>query len=223
MSEPSIAWSRGKGVSRRWPRLHLACIAFLLALPLLTGTAHAKSDVTIFHVKGDAATAFFESLDGCIVTDVTLNCLNGTIDELPGGKTSNLLVGVIISVFNQCTGFLVIDGNGSTVDASFQVAVDLSSATATATVPFFDTLSGNLFNVDVNAVWTGIGPVQHIDRTYHDNSPGFVADGHFSGFTNTANATATITDGTTNFTPEPALSAEIDKNTIGNIQVQIQH
>ena len=65
------------------------------------------------------------------------------------------------------------------------------------------------FAVDVDIAWVGAGPLTRQSNHWHDHSPDFKDNGHCSGSFRAATASGNVFDGVVNFTPDPALWAEM--------------
>jgi hypothetical protein len=90
----------------------------------------------------------------------------------------------------------------------FQIDDAFSAATLTATVEVSDTISGTSYPEHVSASWTGFGDAFSIDERYRDEPvPGIGLNFHLNGTARQATAIGTVSDGTTNLTPEPAIVA----------------
>jgi hypothetical protein len=73
--------------------------------------------------------------------------------------------------------------------------------------------------VDVNVNWTGSGDI--VKNKYHDHlkEPGFKLNAHFTSTARNATAAGTVSDGTTNFTPQPTVSAEMGSTKRGEVVI----
>lgn len=89
-------------------------------------------------------------------------------------------------------------------DQEFQViGKNLDSAELNATLPCFDFVSMSSFNVDVDINWTAIGEPIRESGNSHFRTPGFIVNSRFTGTSRSAEAMGSVSDGATNFTPDP--------------------
>ena len=186
--------------------LLLALIAIACSTPAHAAAA-GKATVVKFH--GLTAIADFDSFspDGCIETFVFLS---GTQSKT--GPEADVSIGQV----NSCTGDELF-AFGSTLNPTFQVNNQLTSASLSATISVFDEVSGNTFTVSVSATWTGTGPLSHQSGTSHFHTKNFSENFHFNDTFRDASASGTVSDGTTNFTPSPAVFAEIASFKSGDV------
>ena len=83
-----------------------------------------------------------------------------------------------------------------------------------------DVESNELFYVEVNITWTSTDTVtrQAFSEVFHP--PGGIVEIHGVGFTRPAQAVGTLTDGTTNYIPEPSnFFGQIQRLNDGEIDV----
>lgn len=87
----------------------------------------------------------------------------------------------------------------------FQIDEQLTAASLAATIEVSDFVSGTSFPVHVSVRWTGYGDTFSDDDRFHAKTPGSKVNFHLDGTFRQATASGIGSDGTTNFTPEPAL------------------
>jgi hypothetical protein len=183
----------------------LASAVMLLVLPL---RAQAGS---IFHFSGKNAQAFFTSLDStnCVETDVFVFAEDTKFQQPPGRGSPESDANLGISKYDSCTQTQLINAFGFAFlgPTDLQIVRTLGSATLNTTIDVFDSVSGNSFSVSVSLTWTAFG-VPTLEN-FHDffKTQGFIVDEHFHGTTRAANASGTVSDGTTNFTPQASIDA----------------
>ena len=85
----------------------------------------------------------------------------------------------------------------------------LESATLNTTIPVFDFVSFTSFDVTINLAWTATGPLTRDNGHFHSQGPGFIVNGNFNGLVRPAEASGSVSDGSTNFTPNPSNFAQI--------------
>jgi hypothetical protein len=200
----------------------LALVLMALALP-----ARAAGAETL-HVSFDGLTAdaSFDSLDpsGCIGTFAQVLADDGHFRTGTGPLEKAATATIAFSQFDDCTQTLLVAAEGFAVLApgEFQIDDKLTAATLTATIEVFDAVSGASFPVDVNLSWTGVGdPVITKDR-FHQTFPGFKVLKRFDATARPASASGTVSDGTTNFTPEPASFAQLASVRRGELDISRQ-
>jgi hypothetical protein len=209
---------------RRQPmkRLVLA-VALLLSMLLTALPAHAAGAQTR-HVsfKGQFATAVFDTVDssGCIETVVTVIAEDRRIKQAsPPEATLRAIVELF--QFDSCSGKLLLSAFGLAplTPDQFQIDKQFNAATLNATIEVTDFVSENTFPVDVSVRWTGSGDIVREKDHVHLKEPGFKLNGHFTGTSRNAAASGTVSDGTTNFTPQPAVSAEMGSTKRGEVVI----
>jgi hypothetical protein len=203
-------------------------VAVLLAVALLglvlPGTAQAE-EAFVFRFDGLAATAFFSSTDpsGCILSEVSLGAQDESQQIPPGAASTSRFAYAVISVYDFCTSTSLLDAAGLTPlgDGEFQVAKTLQSATLNTTIPVFVYGTGSTIDVGVAMTWTSTGEVSRLNEHSHLEFPGFIVHGHILGVFHDTVASGTVTDGLTNFTPNPTISSFILSESAGSVRVTI--
>jgi hypothetical protein len=202
----------------------------MLALALMLGMlgaalpAHAAGAMTShFSFRGQFAEAFFSSLDasGCVATSVDVFAVDGRIKMEGSPKAMTSSASMLISQFDTCTETLLLAADGFTELAAdaFQIDQKITAARLNTTIEVFDFVSGTSFPVDVSVSWTGAGNTS--SERHHDQikAPGFTVNSRFSGTFRDATAAGTVSDGTTNFTLEPAVFADMRSVTSGDVVI----
>lgn len=200
--------------------LAVVSLAFIL-LALAPPARAAGAETLHFSFRGQTADAFFSSTQGCVVTDVGVFAADGRIKTGPGGPEVASMAATFISQFDVCTQtqLLAADGFAELAPGEFQIDAELTAATLTATIEVFDFVSGTSFPVDVDVSWTGFGDTFTVKDRFHQRAPGFKANFRFDGTFRDATAAGTVTDGTTNFTPEPAVFAQLGSVRQGEVVI----
>jgi hypothetical protein len=194
----------------------LALVLLALALP-----ARAAGAETL-HVKfkGLTAQAEFSSTQGCVQTDVYVLASDGEFKTDPGGPAAASVAEVYLFQTDICTQTRLLGGFGFAELApdAFQIDEEFTAATLTATIEWSDFESGTSFPVHISMRWTGFGDTFSRDERYRrEDPPGVWVNFHLNGTFRQATASGTVSDGTTNFTPEPALLTEGTR--LGSIKV----
>ena len=182
--------------------LSLVAFAFTASAP----RAHAASGTTfVFRFHGMAAQADFDNVspDGCIDTFVFVDGSQNTVNKQTFSSAD-----VFIGKFDLCTNTQLLAAFGSTSSPTFQIDKKLLSASLNTTISVFDKVSGKTFNVSVSVAWTSTSAIVHEISTFHFHTKAFTENGHFNADFRDANASGTVSAGTTNFTPSPSVFAQ---------------
>jgi hypothetical protein len=193
---------------------HAIKLLAILALALAAFGQHSSASAGgVFKSRGKGASAIFSSVDGsgCVVTDVFVNPNEGYFQSPPGRGSTSSGVYLAISRYDFCTATQLLSADGFTelADEDFQVFGNLMSAALNATVNVFDYVSMTSFDVYIDLVWTGSGGLNRQSTHTHFSSPGCKGNLRYSGSFRGAIATGTVSDGWTNYTPEPSLGYDI--------------
>ena len=185
-------------------------LLMVLVLALTTFMQHSSaSAASTFKFRDEGAFAFFSSVDGCILTDVSIFASDSNSQTPPGPGSPSSGTGLFISQYNLCTGeqLLGAEGFAPLADPDFQISGRFESATLSATVSVFDYVSGNTFDVFVDLTWTGVGSLSREGFKFRSHLPGCKVHTRFRGTFRSAEVSGTVSDGTTNFTLEPGSGA----------------
>jgi hypothetical protein len=159
--------------------------------------------------KIEIADAHFTSTDasGCISTEVFVFARSGTSrTSISESETS-----IQISQVNDCTETWLMGASGSVPSSAIQIDPNLKSASLDTTIAMSDRVSQKQFDVNVNLTWTGIGKIDHTRNNFYFASPGSIVkeEKQFDGMYRQAQASGSISTGAAEFTPQPAVEAEI--------------
>jgi hypothetical protein len=198
-------------------------VALLLSLLVTALPAHAAGAQTRhFSFKGQFATAVFQTVDssGCIKTFVTVIAEDHRIKQA-GPPEATLRATIELLQLDSCSGKLLLSALGvaTLTPDQFQIDTQFNAATLNATIEVTDFVSGNTFPVDVSVSWTGSGDIVREKDHVHLKEPGFKLNARSIGTSRNAIASGTVSDGTTNFTPEPAVSAEMGSTKSGAVVI----
>jgi hypothetical protein len=203
----------------------LIAFIFVMIITSLTYPTTTRAG-NIVHTRGPEVDADFFSLDpsGCIETDVFLTIADQQVQSPPGPGTSGPAVLFFdINKFNNCTGELLFTASCSPLTTiNFQVAKKLDSATLNATLECFEFLSSSSFNISANLTWIATGTPTTERSSSHFFSPGCKTNFQFDGTFTPAQASGTVSDGTTNFTPDPSVFADIASVRSGEVEIGCQ-
>lgn len=191
--------------------------ARLLAVFALTvatfSQSSAASAADVYKFKGYSASAFFSTTDptGCIVTGGSVFVFENISHSPPGPGSSSADVLVDFFKSDICTNTILMSASNTAPAEiqTLQVAGNLDSATVIATAPMFDYVSNTAFTLAVDLTWTGASSRGQQNSQYKLNFQGcHINLKNNSGF-RFAEASGTVSDGTTNFTPSPSTQGTI--------------
>jgi hypothetical protein len=167
----------------------------------------------VFKFREKAVQAYFDSYDasGCIET-------SGYVVADLGLSGSDATAYVAVSRYDYCTEtYLYADG--STTQVNLQVGNKLDAASLIATIPVYDYYNDVSFDLAVNLAWTATGPASTSSNHSTFRGPGYKNVSTFRGTFRPAEATGSISDGTTNFAPNASYWAEIDNIKSGYVSI----
>lgn len=181
----------------------------VFALALTTFMQHSTaSAATVIRSEGYMVHAHFNSFDHCTETNVTIFAGEFIGPASPGNPSpvSWLFVDIETEDFCGEEEELVLFAQGTVLlsDKDFKISNSLKSATVHGTVPVRDLISGRTFVVLVDLTWTGFGPLDRHRSSDHLNTPGCKISNKFVDASRLANASGVVSDGTTNFAPDPS-------------------
>jgi hypothetical protein len=208
-----------------------ALVAFVV-LPSAGRTAHAATPNSsmgggCFSPTGPACTfkdnsadAYFQSFssDGCTLTDASINGFQNL--TRPGNMTTQFAF-VSMEEVDICNNFnLLKEAFNRDFTGTVQVGANLSTATVTGTATMIDFVSNTTFTATINVTWQGFGPTTRTIDSSHYHAPGFIVNSHFNGTSRVAEASGTLSDGTSNFAASPTLLyTELLDSTGGTVQI----
>jgi hypothetical protein len=202
---------------RKPERKAVRLVAFAFAVSLvcfnLPTTAWAAD---VFHGDGNSAIAQFASFDpagcdcnvdsSCVFTSVFVFAADSNSFNLPGPGSSSSFADMFIFK-SDCTGLLMNAGcfpSGPLADEDWQVSGNKNSATLKTRLECLESVSGNPFAADVDLKWEGTGPLARSNTHSHTSYPGCMINNHASGSIRPTMEFGTVSDGITNFTPDPS-------------------
>jgi hypothetical protein len=177
-------------------------------------TAHAAGAPLVAGagLRGPLVNADFSTTDpsGCVETDVFVSANSGTEQDHPGTAAYGV-ASVSIYRYDACTDttlFQAVGLNDALQSGAFQVSKQLDWASLNATIPVTDIDTGNTFDVDVKLDWTGTSDISRNHSNTNELYPGCHVINRWKGFGRDAVASGSVTDGVTDFTPNPSQSGE---------------
>jgi hypothetical protein len=169
---------------------------FVLTLATFSPQTTASAEANRF--QGHSADAYFYTTDasGCIQTSVIL--------ELG----EDILLSIQLFRYDICQNQPLIDAYGrkELTKSELKYSGNLDSATLRTTVP----MTNADFDVSIDLTWIGTGEINKLQTHYnYSPSPGCHINLLLQEEYRSASASGTVSDGTTNFTPEPADQANL--------------
>jgi hypothetical protein len=204
--------------------LPLFVLAMALSVLVAAPAASAAADTQQFSVKGPSALAQWHTFGECVETLVDVQAFDDTT-RLGQGGPPQVLPRAFVVIFqdDRCTGTPLLSAcncNDFTVaEDAFQVVGKLDSATPNATVEVLDFISNTSFPLHISVNWTGIGATTREKIHSQTSSPGIRSIFRFDGMVRQATASGTVSDGTTNFTPQPATFANLFSTSQGSVMI----
>ena len=182
----------------------------ILALAIVGQTTNAFA-VSMFRFKGLGANASFSSMDasGCIRTNVDVFTAEAMLHSPPGQKGPFTSVDLYFSQYNLCTetALIAAEGIADLADPDLQIDAKLNSASLHTTLTMLDSLTGQPFDLYVDLTWTATVPATREHPNIHYGDKDCKVLNHGTAILQAADATGTVSDGFTNFTPDPSVGA----------------
>jgi hypothetical protein len=206
--------------------LFVAVVFTLIFVVLGPPAASWAAGSTVFKstASSKSATAFFESIDSSvcntgITTDVSVEASNGMSQTPPGPRTLSSIVTVFVSQFDTCTStpILCIFGSASLADADFKV--NAQSATLNTQLTAIDCDTGNPIDMSINVSWKANGQPTPSNFREFFQTPRIIDKSSGHATVTPAQASGTVSDGTTNFTPTPTVDASIASTINGELHI----
>ena len=194
--------------------LAAASLGALILAPVSVADA-ASAKVTVVNLRGPLVNATFSVLDpsGCTETDTFVSANLPSYQQLPGKPVTTGVASVSIFEYDSCTDTTILDATGLTEAlpaGALQVSKQLDHASLTMTLPMTDIDTGATFDVDVNVDWVGTSDIYRDDVNSNDlYGKGCHVLNRWKGSGRTADASGSVSDGATNYTPTMTQNAEI--------------
>jgi hypothetical protein len=203
----------------------IALFVSVVAIFCYPTSAGAGGGTTNGHFKDLGAGAYFRSADpsGCIVTEVFIFATQHYFQSPPGRGITEPFVSLDIFQNDVCAGTQLFQASGgTTTNIDLQVDRQLNWATLSAVVPVFETFSDSLLDIYVDLAWTAVSPRTNQNDHQHIVSPGCHMMFRSNGIFRSAQASGSVSDGVTNYTPETVVVADIFSTKRGNLIVGCQ-
>ncbi|HET9252088.1 MAG TPA: hypothetical protein VFP58_08235 [Candidatus Eisenbacteria bacterium] len=187
-----------------------------LSLVFLPDVAMAV-EVAHFKLKESSALAIYHEATGCVTTDVFVFASSSATHK--DGSVPTRLASVVITRVDTCQGETKMAATGDAEVIDFQVDPNLQTATLHAVIPVYDFEEDRFFDALVDLSWTSIGePV--VDATTNViQDPAFTIRTQFQGKLRPAQATGSVREGATNFTPLPWPEGLIQSVKLGEVTI----
>ena len=193
-------------------------LALMLALPCRS--AAAPGQTSHFKFKGLNAGASFDSVAGCVETQALIEGFSNRIKTVgrPGTTPSAF---VSLFQFDNCSFTTLLSASGFTdlPPGAFQITKKLTTATLNTSIDVFDVVSNSTFPVDISVSWTGTGTVTVSLSHNIFTAPGFRENFMSTGASRAATASGSVTALGTNFSPSPAVPADLEDLKVGDLTV----
>lgn len=192
-------------------KLSIALVMALFVATFFLPISASAAD--IYKSKGTGAEAFFSSIDpsGCIVTDVNVYARDEKFQNPPGPGVPSSWVYLYVFQYDFCNDVQLFYGEGFTylADTDFVASNRLDRASLETTVSVYSYTTDSYVDVYVDLSWAGSGGISRQNSHFHSHVPGCNINSRFKGSFRSAEASGSISDGSTNFTPEPSWYANI--------------
>jgi hypothetical protein len=175
--------------------------SLILLLATFSPQISAAADANRF--QGHSADAYFYTTDasGCIQTSVIIE------------TGENVLLNFQLSRYDICQQQTLLEAFASQqplTSSELNYYGNLDGATLHTTVTVFDYVSNSTLDVSIDLTWTGTGEIHKTQFHSHGSpSPRCHSNLLIQEAYRSASAVGTVSDGATNFTPEPADQANL--------------
>lgn len=172
--------------------------------------------------RGPSAIGSFQSVTGCLLTETFVIASRFKQRDARGPADSVSFASVTVSQFDLCADTLVLYAYGTAsplAAGALQISSKLDTGRLVTTVPVFDEISGASFDLAVDLRWTGTGALSRQQTTTHFHTPGCRTNSHLQSRSRPAEASGSVSDGVTEFTPAPSLWASLDSVRSGTVVI----
>lgn len=187
-----------------------AVVATLVVLPSLSRPVHASgtgggcfpTSGPVCTFNGQSGFATFEGTTSCTVTDIFV-FVNSNFTRSGANTQTSAFLNLSTEASNSCTGSFSEGFGGDftpTVQSSsgtlnVQGSVDVQTYTFNSD----GTTSTTTTTYSVNLTWKGFGKTSRQVDSFHFQAPDFITQSSFTGTSQSALVSGTLSDGTTNF------------------------
>lgn len=181
-----------------------------------TGVACLPTRGPVCTFKFHAGTAFFESGGSCQTIDVQVFAFENFTRSGAGGVTDEPSLQIQAYGSNSCDGSSFY-GSGALFGGDIQVRASNNGQTLTAqgSIPVTNTYgdgSTSTATYAVNLTWQAAGQSAPATQSFHYRTPDYQIEGYFTGTSDPAIVTGTISDGANTYaqTTNPYSPTELD-------------
>ena len=189
--------------------------------------------------KGHNGWADFQSNSDCVSSDVYVY-VSDDFSRAGATTTDSSSISLNTSSYNYCTGdfsygwgyddtgAVQFSQTGSSLTAQGNVVVYMYTSNGGTSAGLAGSGTGgggggstSTVTYTVNLTWKGYGTPSRSVSDFHYQSPGFITQGHYTGTSQTAIVSGTLSDGITNFAATPSIYGEsinASSGTFVNIQ-----
>jgi hypothetical protein len=202
-------------------------VVFGIVLSLIAFTLPSAGwAVDRFIIRGSSAFSDFETNDACFSTFVSISATEEVAIVPSGPSSSGGIIQVSITKTDTCnfyTPVLQAAGYSTLPGSDFEVGKNLAWATLNTTINVYDFISDSYFDVSVDLTWTATGDSSRSTIITRDKSPVLIFRQSIDGTSRIAEVVGSVSDGTTNFTPNPAPNAYISNVKTGSLSISKLH
>ena len=196
----------------------------VFALMLATFSQHTDSAATnVYKFKGKSIHAYFSNVDlsGCVVTTAFVFASEQLAQYVAGAGIPSTGVELYVSKYNQCTEETLISAENivPVPQADLNISGSLRKAVLKTTVNVYDAEKNVSFEVFVDLSWTGTDTIVRQNTTIQYDFPDCRTNDHSNSTFHFAQASGTVSDGTTNFSPDPSTFGTISLERSGEISI----
>jgi hypothetical protein len=193
--------------------------SLIVCLSILFCSMVFAEDWSHLRVHGHVATSSFGSTNGCISTGAIVDITEIERSFSTGSFETVLVAFVILQETNICTSEVLhqISDQHEINRDQFSIATSLSSAALRLDFDAFDYNSNTRIPISVNLQWNATSKPERSIIQEFVTAPQYTTKLVGTSSTAEAVATGTVTDGNTNFTPEPSWEALIISNFRGSL------
>ena len=209
------------------PKLWIQVVGIFISLAFLSFSVQtvAAATVTKLQLKGDTITAQFDALDpeeNCLENFVFVVASDMIQKESQTERTRTVSLMLSIVQKDICTEVVLFSGEGAIAAPDLEIAANLKSATLTAKVPVFDTISQQSVTFDAHLVWNATAKPKVVNSTdiFRDRGLGIFIKSVTHSKQAQAIATGTVFGNGQHFTPEASDMATIENNKDSSLTIE---
>jgi hypothetical protein len=206
----------GTPASRKGPVTKFGMVSLVAVAVACVAEPSAAATVERSSFKGSSAYAQFNVDDGCTSTGTSVLAYDNVEN-----RQRLSAISYIIYRFDNCSGVILtsISGNADLADTNFVVRAGARNATLVAEIDTVDNVSGTPIHLEIRLSWSAAG--QELGGVAHNSFqvPGYRSMTTSKGISREATAIGTVSDGQTNYTPDPSFYALISDSSSGSVTI----